>query len=124
AALRWRLEDQDADVRKTAYLVSLYTRPALVETLRPRDPELKRQLTELETVGQTSVAQGAAAPNAAREREVERKLDLPLAELGLADEIIEALEAEGLTTVRELAVRTKGEVFDILLADEVVEEVE
>jgi ParB family chromosome partitioning protein len=61
AALRWRLEDQDADVRKTAYLVSLYTRPKLVQELRGRDPELKRQLAELEAQGHAPEAPTAAA---------------------------------------------------------------
>jgi ParB family transcriptional regulator, chromosome partitioning protein len=67
AALRWRLEDQDADVRKTAYLVSLYTRPKLVEELRGRDPEVKRQLGELEAQaqGQSPEAQPAAAEKSA-----------------------------------------------------------
>ena len=48
AALRWRGEDQDDDVRRTAFLLSLFTRPKLVDTLRERDPALQRQLKELE----------------------------------------------------------------------------
>ena len=47
-ALRWRGEDADADVRRTAFLLSLHTRPDLAETLRKRDVELDRQLKELE----------------------------------------------------------------------------
>jgi hypothetical protein len=49
AALRWRAEDADADVRRTAFLLSLFTRARLVQTLRARDPELHRQLVEEET---------------------------------------------------------------------------
>lgn len=67
AALRWRLEDQDANVRRTAYLVSLFTRPKLVKPLRERDPELQRQLVELEALAQGQApdpkAPEAAAPS-------------------------------------------------------------
>jgi ParB family chromosome partitioning protein len=49
AAVRWRAEDPDAEVRRTAFLVSLYTRERLVKTLRERDAELNRQLVELES---------------------------------------------------------------------------
>ena len=47
SALRWRGEDQDAEVRRVAFLLSLYTRPGLLKALEERDPELKRQLAEL-----------------------------------------------------------------------------
>lgn len=47
-ALRWRGDDADAEVRRVAFLLSLYTRERLVKALRERDPELNRQLTELE----------------------------------------------------------------------------
>ena len=50
-ALRRRCEDEDPDVRRTAFLVSLFTRDRLVSALRARDPELHRQLVELETYG-------------------------------------------------------------------------
>jgi ParB family chromosome partitioning protein len=49
AALRWRGEDQEPEVRRVAFLLSLYTREKLLRTLRKRDPELQRQLTELES---------------------------------------------------------------------------
>jgi hypothetical protein len=48
AALRWRGEDQDPEVRRVAFLLSLYTREKLLGALRSRDAELDRQLTELE----------------------------------------------------------------------------
>jgi ParB family chromosome partitioning protein len=51
AALRWRGEDSDAEVRRVAFLLSLYTRDKLVQALRQGDPELDRQLVELETGG-------------------------------------------------------------------------
>jgi ParB family chromosome partitioning protein len=49
AALRWRAEDEDLEVRRTAFLLSLHTRERLVRALRERDPDLHRQLTELES---------------------------------------------------------------------------
>ncbi|AMV40466.1 HEAT repeat domain-containing protein [Planctomyces sp. SH-PL62] len=48
AALRRRAEDPDAEVRRVAFLLSLQTRPALLQALRSRDPELQRQLADLE----------------------------------------------------------------------------
>jgi ParB family chromosome partitioning protein len=50
AALRWRSEDTDAEVRRTAFLLSLHTRPKLLDALRKLDPELQRQLVELEAI--------------------------------------------------------------------------
>ena len=47
-ALSRRLEDDDQDVRRTAFLLLLSTRPPLLALLRQRDPELNRQLSELE----------------------------------------------------------------------------
>jgi ParB family transcriptional regulator, chromosome partitioning protein len=47
-ALRWRGDDADPEVRRVAFLLSLYTRERLVQALRQRDPDLHRQLTELE----------------------------------------------------------------------------
>jgi ParB family chromosome partitioning protein len=47
AALRWRGDDGDPEVRRVAFLLSLHTREQLLRALRERDPELDRQLTEL-----------------------------------------------------------------------------
>jgi ParB family chromosome partitioning protein len=47
AALRWRGDDPDPEVRRVAFLLSLHTREKLLRALRERDPELDRQLTEL-----------------------------------------------------------------------------
>jgi ParB family transcriptional regulator, chromosome partitioning protein len=60
SALRWRGEDQDPEVRRVAFLLSLHTRSKLLGALRERDPELNRQLTELETGG-TEGATSASA---------------------------------------------------------------
>lgn len=41
-------EDPHADVRRTAFLVALFSRTKLAQAIRERDPELHRQLFELE----------------------------------------------------------------------------
>jgi ParB family chromosome partitioning protein len=48
SALRRRLEDANAEVRRIAFLLTLHTRDQLLQALRARDPELERQLKELE----------------------------------------------------------------------------
>jgi ParB family chromosome partitioning protein len=57
AALRRRAEDSDAEVRRAAFLVSLFGREKLVAALRGRDPELQRQLLELEAPDRTAPAE-------------------------------------------------------------------
>jgi hypothetical protein len=64
AALRWRGEDKDPEVRRLAFLLSLYTREKLLQALRTGDPELHRQLTELES-GNLPETEGKAAEVAA-----------------------------------------------------------
>ena len=49
SALRRLCEDQNPDVRRSAFLISLLTRDRLARALRARDQELHRQLYELET---------------------------------------------------------------------------
>jgi ParB family chromosome partitioning protein len=49
SALRWRGDDPDPEVRRVAFLLSLHTRENLLRALRERDPELNRQLSELES---------------------------------------------------------------------------
>jgi len=61
SAIRWRTEDADADVRRTAFLLALLTREKLAQALRARDPELDRQLAELETFGQAPAKKDKAA---------------------------------------------------------------
>ncbi len=48
SALRWRGDDPDAEVRRVAFLLSLYVGEKLLRALRERDAELNRQLAELE----------------------------------------------------------------------------
>jgi ParB family chromosome partitioning protein len=61
AALRWRGEDADAEVRRVAFLLSLCTRERLLQALRRRDTELDRQLTELESGTLPAMAEPPAA---------------------------------------------------------------
>lgn len=61
AALRRSGEDKDAGVRKVAFLVSLFTRPGLAAALRGRDPEVERQLDELENIGKEQKPEDAKA---------------------------------------------------------------
>jgi ParB family chromosome partitioning protein len=63
SALRRRLEDPDPEVRRTAFLLSLHTRERLLQILRSRDPELQRQLAELESAADSS----GGAPQGERE---------------------------------------------------------
>ena len=62
SALRRRAEDADPEVRRTAFLLSLHTRERLLEALRSVDPELQRQLAELEG----ATAEEAAPPAKAK----------------------------------------------------------
>jgi ParB family chromosome partitioning protein len=65
AALRWRGEDPDPEVRRVAFLLSLYTREKLLQALRQRDPELQRQLAELESGTLPALEEPPAATPAA-----------------------------------------------------------
>ena len=64
-ALRRRAEDKDAEVRRLAFLLMLHARPALLASLRSRDPDLDRQLTDLESApeGQGGSAGGVDRKN-------------------------------------------------------------
>jgi ParB family chromosome partitioning protein len=61
AALRWRGDDGDPEVRRVAFLLSLHTREKLLRALRERDPELERQLTELASGTLPKMEQAAAS---------------------------------------------------------------
>ena len=64
SAIRRRLEDGDAAVRKVAFLLSVVSKPDLAAVLRALDTELNRQLNELEKAEKSDkpappVAEGA-----------------------------------------------------------------
>lgn len=56
--------------------------------------------------------EGGAAPSAT-DAELERKLNLSLAELELSVRATNCLESEGITTVRDLVIRTDEELLDV-----------
>ena len=64
SAVRRRLEDDDADVRKVAFLLSVESKPDLAGVLRARDTELNRQLNELEKADKSDRAAPAVPANA------------------------------------------------------------
>ncbi len=88
AALRWRGEDQDPEVRRVAFLLSLYTREKLLQALRPGDPELDRQLTELEsgTLPEMATAEEKEAPAESERQEVLGQIAAQIATLAEGDE--------------------------------------
>src|SRR5262245_31683962 len=121
AIVRWREEDADADVRRTAFLLTLYTRPKLVDTLPKRDAELDRQLTELETFGKEPAPQAEvkAQPEAAvskKRREADGKIDLAESDY---DPLLQATASRALDTclrgARGLAVLHDTRAFGLLL---------
>src|SRR5438067_9991333 len=59
------------------------------------------------------VAPGAAADGAAGDPELERKLNMSLAELELSVRATDCLESEGITTVRDLVIRTDEELLEV-----------
>lgn len=71
SALRRRSGDPDAEVRRTAFLLSLHTRPRLLGALRARDPDLRRQLAELE--GTPAEPAPAEPPGKAKPKEKPKK---------------------------------------------------
>jgi ParB family chromosome partitioning protein len=72
SALRWRGEDADPEVRRVAFLLSLYTRERLLQALRQRDADLDRQLTELESGTLPAMAAAPAAEAAPPSKPVPR----------------------------------------------------
>ena len=105
SAIRRRLEDADATVRRAAFLVSVLGRYGLANYLRKADPELHRQLNEL----QGSDAAIESVPAADRAALVADDFDVPL----------QATAARALDTclrgARALAVLGDPRAFGLLL---------
>ena len=55
----------------------------------------------------------AAAPGEPVDHELERKLNMSLAELELSVRATNCLESEGITTVRDLVIRTDEELLEV-----------
>src|SRR5262249_24761166 len=110
AALRWRSEDADADVRRTAFLLSLYTRERLAKALRERDAELDRQLVELEHFGKEAPEEKKPGPKPTE------KLNLDAADV---EPLLQATASRSLDTClrggRGLAVLGDPRAFGLLL---------
>jgi ParB family chromosome partitioning protein len=128
SALRWRTEDKEAEVRRAAFLISLFTREKLVGALRVRDPELHRQLHELETFSLDAAADKAADTEHAEEAEPtpgrarkSRKAPPPPPDLEEADfnPLLQATASRALDTclrgARGLAVLGDPRAFGLLL---------
>jgi ParB family chromosome partitioning protein len=64
SAIRRRLEDEDTGVRKVAFLLSVVSKPQLAAVLRAGDPDLNRQINELEKAEKPDKAAPSVAANA------------------------------------------------------------
>ena len=93
AGIRLRIEDHDPDVRKTATLLLILSRPKLADALRARDKNIDRQLVDLETFSiEASKKKSKDSSKPAKEKKVEKKAEKKTAKpkslpkLNLADE--------------------------------------
>src|SRR5205823_1555110 len=116
SALRRSSEDPDPTVRQTAFLLAIRTRGRLLQALRSRDPELERQLVELE----------GGAPESAPTREPKKprgKSSSPSAEAALdatdLEPLLQASASRALDTslrgARGLAILGDPRAFGLLL---------
>lgn len=127
SALRRLTEDKEATVRRTAFLISLFTRPKLAEALRARHQELHRELFELETFtleeeqpAATAEAKGKKPKQETPEPELPKttikKLDLASADY---EPLLQAMASRALETClwggRCLAILGDPRAFGLLL---------
>ncbi len=116
SALRRRAEDADPGVRRTAFLLSLHTRERLLEVLRSIDPELHRQLADLE-----GTASDEATPPANAKKGKPPKAPAPEESLEDADlePLLQASASRALDTclrgARGLALLGDPRAFGLLL---------
>ena len=119
AVVRWRTEDPDGEVRRAAFLLSLENRPRLLKELRERDPELNRQLIELETFGQDPAVQARAQAEAEKIAKKGIPDKPPALEDGDYDPLLQATASRSLDTclrgARGLAVLRDPRAFGLLL---------
>ena len=129
--LRRHVDDQDANVRAMAFLVSVASQPALAEALRAVDEDLDRRLTELETPeGETSdeaESKDDAKKAAKKPKKAAKKAGKKKSEDSLDDEalrpLLEALAsraadtclegAKALDRYREAAARRSGNLVGL-----------
>lgn len=105
SAIRRRLEDEDATVRRVAFLLSVKSRPNLSWVLRGADEELHRQLNELEK----SDKHAESVPSSIRAKLTPDDFDVPL----------QATACRALDTclrgAKALAVLGDGRAFGLLI---------
>ena len=105
SAVRRRLEDDDATVRRVAFLLSVKSRPNLAWVLRGADEELHRQLNELERSDKAA----EAVPSSIRAKLAPDDFDVPL----------QATACRALDTclrgAKALAVLGDGRAFGLLI---------
>ncbi|AGA27678.1 HEAT repeat domain-containing protein [Singulisphaera acidiphila] len=119
-ALHRRGEDVDPEVRRTAFLLLLSTRESLLEALRRRDPDLQRQLLELEGApAEEEPAEKKAKPSKTRAKAAKPER----ADLALTDDdygpLLQATASRALDTslrgARGLALLGDPRAFGLLL---------
>src|SRR5581483_9400212 len=100
------------------FLLTLYTQPKLVQTLRTFDSELQRQLIELEALGPdgapTKVVEAEIAKAQQQsQQDVNRILGKKVAELEFSEGVNQFLQFEGIITVGDLVSRTEENLFEV-----------
>ncbi len=70
SALRRYGADDDAEVRRTAFLVSLYRRPRVADAMRARDEQIHRKLHEIETAPELGQKPADPAPELPEPKQV------------------------------------------------------
>ncbi|WP_422929580.1 HEAT repeat domain-containing protein [Singulisphaera sp. PoT] len=115
SALRRASDDADPGLRQAAFLLALHTRPRLLQALRTRDPELQRQLAELE--GTTATPASAPAEKDAKKSKG-KAADIAL-EGADVEPLLQASAAQSLDTclrgARGLATVGDPRAFGLLL---------
>ncbi len=116
SAIRRRLEDDDAGVRKVAFLLSVVSKDQLASVLRALDTELHRQLNELEKPAKADKDKGEKADKAAPELAPGAKEKLSDTDY---DTLLQATASRALDTclrgARGLAVLGDPRAFGLLL---------
>jgi ParB family chromosome partitioning protein len=113
SALRRSSDDADPLLRQVAFLLVLLTRPRLLQALRSRDPELQRQLLELEGTPPT-----AASPEKEMKKPQGKTAEATLEEADI-EPLLQASAARSLDTclrgARCLAILGDPRAFGLLL---------
>jgi ParB family chromosome partitioning protein len=113
SAIRRGCDDDDPALRQVAFLLALHTRPRLLPALRSQDPELQRQLLELE-----GTPTGSAAPEKETKTPKGKAAEAPL-EAADIEPLLQTSAARSLDTclrgARGLAILGDPRAFGLLL---------